>query len=79
MLLHETDASVRARRHMILLVRDVDVLRHLTQATEQIGVAAGPKVNVPRHAVDPHVPGAAVTTPSLLPRVKGQRSHDAVG
>ena len=64
---------------MIHMVRDVDVLRLLTRGTEQVGVAVGPKVNVPRHAVDPHVPGAAVSTPSLLPRVIGQRTHDAAG
>ena len=41
---------------MIHMVRDVDLLRLLTQGTEQVGVAGGPKVNVPRHAVYPLVP-----------------------
>ena len=48
-LLHETEVSVRAKRHMIHTVRDVDAPRLLTRGTEQVGVAVGSKVNVPRH------------------------------
>jgi len=67
MLLHVTDASVPAETHKIHKVRYVDVLRLLTRGTEQVGVAVGPKVNVPRHAGDPQIPRAAASTPSLLP------------
>ena len=50
---------------MIHMVRDVDAVRLLTQGTEQVGVAVGPKANVPRHAVDPHVPRHPTTLASV--------------
>ena len=48
----EFAVSARANRHLIHVVRDVDVL----QGTEQVGVAVSSKANAPRYAVDPHVP-----------------------